>query len=111
MEKNVNCVNDLIKENGNFKIWEQVTCEFKIDKNLFLKRIQLVHAIPNYCKKTLTKNTTNSKNLFYLNHYLIKSNQIHSAEKSTAKERYLISHQHETTTPTSRKYLRVCLKI
>ena len=29
-----------------------MTCEFKIDKNLYFKWIQLVHAIPNYWKKT-----------------------------------------------------------
>ena len=30
-------VNDLIKENGKFKTWEQITHEFKIDKNLCFK--------------------------------------------------------------------------
>ena len=51
-------VNDLIKENGKFKTWEQITHEFKIDKNLYFKWIQLVHAIPNYWKKTFTENKT-----------------------------------------------------
>ena len=39
-----------------------------------------------------------------MNQHLIKSNQIHSFEKLTAKELYLISLQHKTTTPTSQKY-------
>ena len=30
------------KENGKFKTWEQITHEFKIDKNLHFKWIQLV---------------------------------------------------------------------
>ena len=31
---------------------EQMTREFKIDKNLYFRWIQLVLAIPNYWKKT-----------------------------------------------------------
>ena len=34
---------------------EQITHEFKIDKNLYFKSIQLVHAIPNHWKKRLTQ--------------------------------------------------------
>ena len=51
---------------------EQMTHEFKIDKNLYFKWIQLVHEIPNHWKKKLTENTINSQNLSYLNHHLIK---------------------------------------
>ena len=80
------------------------THEFKIDKNLHFKWIQLVHAMPNHWKKKLTENTRNSQNLSYLNHYLIKRNEIYSFGKLTVKELYLISLQHETTTPTSQKY-------
>ena len=53
--------NDLIKENGKFKTWEQITHECKIDKNLYFKWIQLVHPIPDHWKKEL--NTINSQNL------------------------------------------------
>ena len=81
-----------------------MTHEFKINKNLYFKWIQLVHAIPNHWKKKLTENKINSQNLSYLNHHLIKINQIHSFEKLIAKELYLISLQYETTTPTSQKY-------
>ena len=80
-----------------------MSCEFKIDKNLHFKWFQLVYAIPNHWKKKLTENTTNSQNLCYLNHHLIKSNQMHSFEKLIMKELYLISLQHETATPTSQK--------
>ena len=104
MEKNINFVNDLIKENGKFKIWEQINHEFKIDKNLYIKWIQLVHAIANHWKRKLTENKINSQNISYLNHHVIKSNQIYSFENLTAKKLYLISLQHETTTPTSQKH-------
>ena len=43
-----------------------------------------------------TQNLTNSQNLSYLNHQLIKSNQIHSVEKLSAKELYFIFFLHET---------------
>ena len=77
-EKNINFVNDLTKENGKFKTWEQITDEYKIDKGSYFKKIQLVHIKPNYWKKASTENTTKNENLSYLTHYLIKSNQIHS---------------------------------
>ena len=99
-EKNINFVNDLIFKNGKFKTWEQIIHEFKIDKNLYFKWIQLVHAIPNHWKKKITENKINSQNISYLNHHLIKSNQIYSLEKLTAKELYLTSLQYETTTLT-----------
>ena len=51
-----------------------------------------------------TKNNINNQNLSHLNHRLIKTNQIHSVEKLTAKELYLISLQHEIAIPTSQKY-------
>ena len=54
--------------------------------------------------KKLTENTINSQNLSYLNHHLIKINQIYSFEKLTLKEHYLILLQHETNAPTSQKY-------
>ena len=69
---------------------EQITHEFKIDKNLYFKWIQLVHAIPNHWKKKLTENTIKSQNISYLNHHLIKRNQIYSFEKLIANELYLI---------------------
>ena len=59
-EKIINFVDDLILKNGKFKTWEQITHEFKIDKNLYFKWIQLVHPIPNHWKKKLTENTINS---------------------------------------------------
>ena len=61
-------------------------------------------------KKQLTENTTNSQNLCYLNHHLIKSNQMHSFEKLTMKELYLISLQHEIATPTSQKYFEIMFR-
>ena len=56
-KKNINFVNDLIKENRKFKTWEQITHDFKIDKKSYFKWIQPVHAIPNRWKKELTENT------------------------------------------------------
>ena len=48
LEKNINLANDLIKENGKFETREQITHKFKIDKDLYFKWIQLIHAMPNY---------------------------------------------------------------
>ena len=54
-------------------------------------------------KETCRKYKKQSKSiLFKPSSY--KNNQIYSFEKLTTKELYLISLQHEATTPTSRKY-------
>ena len=74
---------------------------------MYFELIQLVLTTPNHWKETLTENTTNSQNLSYVNHHLIKSSQTHSVEKLTAKDLYLISLQDETATPTSQKKFRV----
>ena len=70
---------------------------------MYFKWIQLLHAIANHWEKELTENTINSQNLSYLNHHRIKSYHIYYIEKLTMKELYLISPQHETTTPISQK--------
>ena len=85
MERN-KFVNDSVKENGKFKTWEQITCEFEINKNLYFKWIQLVHPKLNYWENTLTESATNSQSRSYLNHHLIKNNQIHFVEKLTMKK-------------------------
>ena len=92
--------NVLIKENGKFKTWEKITCQFEIDKNLYFKWVQQVHAIKTIGKEKLTGYTTNSLDISHLNHRLMKRNQIHFVEKLTVKELYLISSQYETTTLT-----------
>ena len=71
--------------------------------NLKLIRICISNGFNWYQKKD-TKNKTNNQNLPYLNHHLIKSNKIHSVEKLSVKELYLISLQHETATTTSQRY-------
>ena len=71
---------------------------------MYFQWVQLVHIIPNHWKRKLTENKINSQNISYLNHHFIKSNQIHSFEKLTANELYLISLQYEVTAPTLQKY-------
>ena len=71
LEKNLNFVNDLIKLNRKFKTWGQIIHEFKIDKNLYFKWVQLVHATPNHWKRKLTGNKISSQNISSLNHHLI----------------------------------------
>ena len=67
-----------------------------------------MNSTSTYNTKQLEKETYRKYNkqqkLSCLNHHLIKSNQIYSIEKLTAKKLYLISLEHETTTPTSQKY-------
>ena len=96
--------NILLKKMENSKHGSRSFMNLKLIRICISNGFKLVYAIPNYWKKTLTENTTNSQNLSYLNHHLIKSDQIHSVEKLTMKELYLILLQHDIATPTSQKY-------
>ena len=46
-------MNDLVEEIGKFKTWEQINREFKIDKNLYFRWTQLVHASTCACNNKL----------------------------------------------------------
>ena len=72
---------------------------FKFHSNLNIPKNSLLYFI--YVYRRYNKQP---KFILFKNHHLIKSNQIHFVEILTAKELYLISVQHEMTTPTSKKY-------
>ena len=71
---------------------------------MYFKWFQLIHAIPKSWKKDIKIDQGNCRNLLYLNHHLIKNNQIYSIEKLKANELYSLSISLRNTVPTSQKY-------
>ena len=82
---------DILDDNGNLKTWENILHQHKMNKQLYFKWLQLIHAIRNLWEKEIVDNNGNCKNLLLLNHHLIKFNQLHDVEKLNAKELYAFS--------------------
>ena len=76
----------------------------KLKKKKYFKWFQLIHAIPKSWKKNIKIDQGNCRNLLYLNHHLIKNNQIYSIEKLKANELYPLSISLRNAVPTSQKY-------
>ena len=82
---------DILDDNGNLKTWGNILHQHKMNKQLYFKWLQLIHAIRNLWEKEIVDNNGNCKNLLLLNHHLIKINQLHDVEKLNAKELYAFS--------------------
>ena len=70
---------------------------------MYFKWFQLIHAIPKSWKKDIKIDQGNCRNLLYLNHHLIKNNQIYSIEKLKVNELYSLSISLRNAVPTSQK--------
>ena len=105
-QKKNNFLKKIFHENGNIKTWDNILQYHKINKQLYLKWLQLIYAIPNLWKKEMVHDNENCKNLLFLNHHLIKTNEIHDAEKLNAKELYSFSIFFKNTKPTLLKHIQ-----
>ena len=68
---------------------------------------QLIPAIPKSWKKDLKIDQGSCRNLLYLNHHLMKNNQIYSIEKLKANELYSLFISLRNTVPSSQKYFEI----
>ena len=71
---------------------------------MYFKWFQLIHAIPKSWKKDIKIDQGNCRNLLYLNHHLIKNNQIYSIQKLKANELYSLSLSLRNAVLTLEKY-------
>ena len=77
-DNQINYVCDFFDRNGNLKSWVNFVHEYKIDS--------VNTCVPKSWKKDIKIDQGNCRNLLYLNHHLIKNNQIYSIEKLKANE-------------------------
>ena len=96
---------DFFDRNGNLKSLINLGHEYKIEKKMYFKWFQLIHAIPESWKKDIKIDQGNFRNLVYLSHRLIKNNQIYFIEKLKANELYFLSVSLRNTVPTSQNYV------
>ena len=88
---------------GNFKSWNALKTEFKLADSLYFSWMQLINAI-TLNRKTIIKHKCNSANLFFLNHHLIKKNNLKSLDKLHCRELYNILVYTSPHKPTSEIY-------
>ena len=103
-DNQINYVCDFFDRNGNLKSWVNFVHEYKIEKKMYFKWFQLIHAIPKSWKKDIQIDQGNCRNLLYLNHRLIKSNQTYSIEKLKANELIFSFHIVKNSVSTSKRY-------
>ena len=88
-DKKINFVNDLFDENGELKALQKILSDFQLTQKSYFKWVQLINAILRPWKLAVLNDKGNCKNI-YLNHHLIKNNQILAIEKLIPKELYSI---------------------
>ena len=60
--------------------------DFQLTQKLYFKWFQLIYAIPKSWKLAILNDKGNCQNIVYLNHHLIKNNEILLIEKLIPKE-------------------------
>ena len=103
-DKKINFVSDLFDENGELKSRQKILNDFQLTQKSYFKWFQLIHAIPRPWKLAVLNDKGNCKNIIYLNHHLIKNNQILAIDKLIPKELYSLSIFLKNELPTSQKY-------
>ena len=81
-----------------------MSLENNLNHKLFCKWCQLIHALPKSQRKAVTDDKRNYRNIFILNHHLLRDNHIYSLEKPNAKEIYSISICFKKLIPSSQNY-------
>ena len=96
--KKINFISDLFDGNGELKSWQKILSDFQFTQKPYFKWFQLIHSIPNH----LLNDKGNCKNILYLNHHLIKTNQILAIGKLKKTIPFIYFLKDEL--PTSQKY-------
>ena len=86
------------------KIGQKILRDFQLTQKSYFKSFQLIHEIPRPWKLAVLNDKRNCKNIIYLNHHLIKNNQLFAIEKLIPKELYSLSIVLKNELPTSQKY-------
>ena len=100
-------MSDLVNENCNFKSWETLKNEYRLDNKLYFQLMQLIHAIPLIWKQKITDSEKNvEKKYFVHEHHLIKNARVILLEKITARKIYSVLILSSGNTPNLPKIFR-----
>ena len=78
--------------------------EFHLRNNHKIYWLQIIDAFPKTWKDIILKDKGNAKNLVIFDHHIVRNSQIHSLNKLTSKQLYLILVEANTVKPTAQDY-------
>ena len=101
--KNVNFIQDLLDEHGNFLFFEEFKSKFKLKVN-FLEYYQVVSAIPKYLKDKAFQSSINKRNVVHdVNVYQLTEEKTILFDKIRCKHYYRLLMAKPSPPPTAIK--------
>ena len=103
-DKNLVFIGQLFNDDGNIKPWKDLKIEFHIKDTHKIYWLQIIDALLKNWKDITLKDRGNAKSLVIFDHHIVRNSQIHSLNKLTSKELYLILVEANTVKPTAQDY-------
>ena len=100
----MNFIGQLFNDNGNIKPWKDLKIEFNLKDTQKIYCLQITDALPKPWKDIILKDKGNAKSLVIFDHHIVRNTQIHSLNKLTINELYLILVEANTLRPTAQDY-------
>ena len=100
----MNFIGQLFNDNGNIKPWKDLKIEFHLKDTRKIYWLQIIDALPKTWKDIILNNKGNAKGLVIFDHHIVRNSQIHSLNKLTSKQLYLILVEANTVKPTAQDY-------
>ena len=100
-DKNLNFICQLFNDYGNIKPWKDLKIEFHLKDTHKIYWLQIIDALPKTWKDIILNNKGNAKGLVIFDHHIVRNSQIHSLNKLTSKQLYLILVEANTVKPTA----------
>ena len=97
-------IGQLFNDNEDIKPWKDLKIEFHLKHTHKIYWLQIIDALPKTWKDIILKDKGNAKNLVIFDHHTVRNSQIHSLNKLTSKELYLILVEANTVKPTAQDY-------
>ena len=104
IDKNLNFICQLFNDYGNIKPWKDLKIEFHLKDTHKIYWLQIIDALPKTWKDIILKDKGNAKSLVIFDHHIVRNSQIHSLNKLTSKQLYLILVEANTVKPTAQDY-------
>ena len=97
-------IDQLFNDNVNINPWKDLNLEFHLKDTHKIYWLQIIDALPKTWKDIILKDKRNAKSLVIFDHHIVRNSQIHSLNKLTSKELYLILVKANTVKPTAQNY-------
>ena len=100
----MNFTGQSFNDNGNIKPWKVLKIEFHLKNTHKIYWLQTIDALSKTWKDIILKDKGHAKNLVILDHHIVRNSQIHSLNKLTSTESYLILVEANIVKSTAQDY-------